>query len=68
MTSIGNFAFGNCTALSTITSLAQSAPSVQPFSFSNVSATTITVPAGATASYVAAGTDGKYGGLIIAEA
>ena len=67
VTSIGAFAFANCSALSTIISLAVDAPTVITNSFNNVAATAITVPAGATASYVAAGTDGKYGGLIIAE-
>ena len=67
VTLIGSRAFYDCTALSTIISLATDAPSVVTNSFSNVSASTITVPAGATASYVAAGTNGKYGGLTIAE-
>jgi hypothetical protein len=67
VSSIGNFAFSECTSLTTITSLRANAPSLGTNPFNNVAATKIIVPAGATASYVAAGAAGKYGGLIIEE-
>jgi len=59
VTSIGNDAFYNCTNLSTINCFATTAPTLGTNAFTNVSATTIQVPVGAT------GYNTTYGGLIV---
>jgi hypothetical protein len=65
VTSIGALAFQRCDSLSTINSLATSAPEIGTNVFQNVLASSINIPNGAAASYRAEGNGTTYGGLIL---
>ena len=67
VTTIGNQAFDGCTSLTTIISLATTAPTLGSNALQDVAATQILVPRGSKASYEAAGDGTTYGGLTIVD-
>jgi len=58
---IGNAVFGGCTSLTSITSLATTAPSITNTTFQNIKTDgTLTVPSGSTGYDVWMGTEDDY--------